>query len=563
MKAKESGCAQTTAAAKAGISVRTARRIDKGEHRPQRRRPRDWRTRPDPLAEVWETELQPMLEQEPRLEPITLFEYLQEQYPGCYDSQLRTLQRRVKQWKAAHGKPKEVMFQIRHTPGEMGLSDFTQLKGVTITINGCSFHHLLYHYRLAFSGWQYVQVIQGGESFVGLSNGLQNALTACGGVPRTHRTDSLSAAYRNTGGRNPKLTRMYEEVCAHYRLQPTRNNLGIAHENGAIESPHGHFKRRLCQALYRRGSFDFASVAAYQAFIEQVINKLNAKQTQKFTEEQPYLQPLPRYRYPDYEVLSARVSCHSTLSVRCILYTVPSRLVGQRLTLHLYHDHIVGFMGTTQVLELPRVHVPGHEKSRRARCVNYRHVIDSLRRKPRAFLYCQWQQELLPNDEWRALWQQLKETFEPEMAARLLVEALYLAATHDKEAAVATFVQAQLQKGQLSLTMLQQQFQPLPDSSRLSSVQSVQHCLSSYDQLLSSPSVESLSEPEPSAQTPQAQPLSRRVVSHRTEGDSRALVLCSVPPNLGGGRSQSPRPSSHHSRAERGALALRKILDQL
>ena len=563
MKAKDSGCAQTTDAAKAGISVRTARRIDPGEHRPQRGRPRDWRTRPDPLAEVWTSELQPMLEQEPRLEPMTLFEYLQEQYPGCYDSQLRTLQRRVEQWKAAHGKPQEVMFQMRHAPGEMGLSDFTQLKGVTVTVNGCPFHHLLYHYRLAFSGWQYVQVIQGGESFVGLSNGLQNALAACGGVPQTHRTDSLSAAYRNTGGRNPKLTRLYEEVCAHYRLQPTRNNLGVAHENGSIEASHGHFKRRLCQALYRRGSFDFASVAAYQAFIEQVIATLNAKQAQKFVEEQPYLQPLPRYRYPDYEVLSGRVSCHSTLSVRCILYTVPSRLVGQRLTLHLYHDRLLGFIGTTPVLELPRVHVAGHEKIRRARCVNYRHVIDSLRRKPRAFLYCQWQQELLPNDEWRTLWQQMKETFEPDHAARLIVEALYLAATHDKEAAVAAFVQAQLREGQLSLANLQQQFQTLLDSPRLSSVQSVQHCLSSYDQLLSSVPAERLPEPEPNTQTPQAEPLPRRVASHRTESNSRALVLCPVPPGLGRGRSQPPRPSSDHSRAERGALALRKVLDQL
>jgi hypothetical protein len=504
-----------------------------------------------------------MLEQEPRLEPMTLFEYLQEQYPGYYDSQLRTLQRRVEQWKAAHGKPKEVMFQMRHSPGEMGLSDFTQLKGMTITVKGHPFAHLLYHYRLAFSGWQYVQVIQGGESFVGLSNGLQNALAACGGVPQTHRTDSLSAAYRNTGGRNPKLTRMYEEVCAHYRVQPTRNNLGVAHENGAIEGSHGHFKRRLCQALYRRGSFDFASVAAYQAFIEQVIAKLNAKHTQKFAEERPYLQPLPRYRYPDYEVLSARVSCQSTLSVRCILYSVPSRLVGQRLTLHLYHDRILGFIGTTPVVELPRLHVPGNEKIRRARCVNYRHVIDSLRRKPRAFLYCQWQQELLPNDEWRTLWQQMKETFEPDQAARLIVEALYLAATHDKESAVAAFVQAQLQEGQLSLAILQQQFQTLPDSSMLSSIQSVQHCLSSYDQLFSSVSVEPLPEPEPSAQTPQAELFPRRVASHRTEGGSRALVLRSVPPDPSRGRSQPSRPSPHHSRAERGALALRKILEQL
>src|SRR6476646_7941272 len=211
-------------------------------------------------------------------------------------------------------------------------------------------------------------------------------------------------------------------------------------------------------------------------------------------------------------------------------YSVPSRWVGQRLTLHLYHDRILGFIGTTPVVELPRLHVPGNEKIRRAHCVNYRHVIDSLRRKPRAFLYCQWQQELLPNPEWRTLWQQMKETFEPDQAARLIVEALYLAATHDKEAAVATFVQAQLQEGQLSLTSLQQQFQTLLDSPMLSSVQSVQHCLSSYDQLLCSLSVEPLPEPEPGPQTPQAQPLPRRVDSDRAQSDSRALVLCSVPP---------------------------------
>lgn len=230
------------------------------------------------------------------------------------------------------GQPKEVMFKIRHEPGEMGLSDFTHLKGVTVTVKGKPFQHLLYHYRLAYSGWQDIQVIQGGESFVGLSQGLQNALAACGGVPQIHRTDSLSAAYRNVGGRNPKLTQMYGEVCSHYRLRPTHNNKGIAHENGSVESPHGHFKRKLCQALFRRGSLDFESVSAYQALIEQVVAKQNAKRTQKFEVEKALLQALPRYRSPDYEVLSVKVSCYSTINIRSIIYSVPSRLVGQRLT---------------------------------------------------------------------------------------------------------------------------------------------------------------------------------------------------------------------------------------
>jgi hypothetical protein len=180
-----------------------------------------------------------MLKQEPRLKPMTLFEDLQDTYPGKYPQVLRTIQRRVQTWKVLNGPSPEVMFELRHEPGMMGLSDFTQLKGMEIAIAGKSFEHLIYHYRLAYSGWQYAQIIQGGESFIALAEGLQNALAAGGGVPKQHSTDSLSAAYRNLGGNN-SLTRLYDRLCDHYRMQPTRNNTGIAHENGAIESPHGH-----------------------------------------------------------------------------------------------------------------------------------------------------------------------------------------------------------------------------------------------------------------------------------------------------------------------------------
>lgn len=397
MKGRESGCTQETAAAKGGISVRSGRRIEKGEHQPQRGRPHDWRTRKDPLDEVWESELVPLLQQKPKLQAMTLYEYLQQKYPDKYgQSILRTLQRRVQQWKAACGLAKEVMFEQVHRPGVMGLSDFTKLKQVEITIAGKPLEHLLYHYRLAYSGWQYVQVILGGESFIALCQGLQNALARSGGCPLEHRSDSLSAAYRNLGGRTDEdLTQMYQRLCQHYRMRPTRNNRGIAHENGSIESPHGYFKNRLHQALLLRGSNDFDSITSYQSFIFQVVETLNAKCNQKFLEEQPYLHPMPSHRYPDYEVLSVKVTRQSTITVRCILYTVPSQLIGQRLTVHLYHDRLLGFVGTVQVVELPRIHVPSSSQLRRARCVNYRHVIDSLRLKPRAFLHCSWQQELL------------------------------------------------------------------------------------------------------------------------------------------------------------------------
>lgn len=560
MNAKDLGQAQATAAAKAGISARTARRIESGTHRPQRGRPRNWQTRADPLDGHWETQLQPMLERDPRLEPTTLFEALQEAYPGAYDDKLRTVQRRVEQWKVRHGKPKEVMFKSQHQPGAQGLSDFTHLKGVTVTVAGKPFQHILYHYRLAYSGWQYVQVIQGGESFVGLSQGLQNALHACGGVPQTHRTDSLSAAYRNTGGRNPQLTQMYAAVCDHYRLRPTRNNTGVAHENGSIEASHGYFKRRLCQALYRRGSFEFQTAVQYQTFIETVIAKLNAKCQQKVEEERPTLQALPRYRTADYEVLSSRVSAHSTVSVRCILYSVPSRLIGQRLTLHLYHDRIVGFVGSTTVVELPRLHVHGSQAIRRQRCINYRHVVESLRHKPRAFLYCQWQQDLLPDADWHALWQQMKGYTDPDTAARWMVEALYIAATQDQEVAVADYLKLELAAGTFTLIRLQHQFKLMPTLA-VPEVAVVQHELSSYDQLLQPAAhSESVSNPDRHAQTPQVDALPVRLASARTPSDPGALELCSIPAGTSRRRSPTSRPSPDCPHAQRSAIALRQSL---
>ena len=484
MNARETGATQVEAAAVAEISRRTGQRIESGSYHPNRGRPRDWRTSPDPLAAVWESELEPMLRKEPRLKPTTLFEYLQEKYPGEYARVLRTVQRRVQMWKAVHGPAPEVMFELRHEPGMMGLSDFTELKGIEITINGQPFEHLIYHYRLAYSGWQYAQVIQGGESFIALSEGLQNALHASGGAPKQHRTDSLSAAYRNLRGvRRKKLTEYYQELCDHYRLEPTRNNKGIAHENGGIESPHGHLKNRITQALYMRGHSDFESVAAYQQFIEVSVDKLNKRSAKKFSEEKKYLQPLPKYRACDYEVLTARVSRYSTIEVRCVLYTVPSRLIGRQLELRLYHDRIVGYLGRQIVVELPRLRVNAKGK-RRARCINYRHVIEGLRKKPRAFLYCTWRDDLLPNDHYQRLWRQIKENFELDSAAVLIVEALYVAATQNKAPAVADYLDEQLAAGTLTLLGLRRHFQLLTGT-QMPTVSVKQHDLSTYDQLLS------------------------------------------------------------------------------
>ncbi len=566
MRAREKGCTQPESAAIAGFSERSGRRIEQGEHQPKYGQERNWRTRQDPLAEVWDSELEPMLQKEPKLEPTTLYEYLVGKYPGQYEQTLRTLQRRVDTWRTLNGESKEVMFELRHEPGEMGLSDFTELKGVEVTIGGKPFEHLLYHYRLAYSGWQYVQIIQGGESFIGLSEGLQNALIACGGAPKLHRTDSLSAAYRNMAGKRYKpLTRFYDELCAHYQMKPTRNNTGVAHENGSIESPHGHFKRRLVQQLYLRGSFDFESVQNYQRFIESVIATINGKCSEKFATEKQHLQPLPPYRFADYEELLVRVSCYSTIEVRCVLYTVPSRLIGRQLTVHLYHDRLVGYVGKQQVIELVRVRGASSGRNRRARCINYRHIIDGLRRKPRAFWYCTWQSEILPTEQWRIIWQQMHQQFDPDSAAKVMVEALYIAATQDKETAVADYLEVQLQANHLTLAGLQRHFQLL-QTRLLPQVNVQQHELSQYDQLLHSPTPpasvqqQSESEPEPAAQTIAPVAHAESLASPGGEGNSRGVVVLSVSASAvsTGGGTEVGTPAA--TRAQRSATALRKKL---
>lgn len=573
MNAREIGLNQTKAAYIAEISERTGQRIEAGQHQPNRGKVKSYSSTQDPLGEVWNKELEPMLRKEPRLKPMTLFEYVQDTYPGQYPQVLRTIQRRVQAWKALHGPSPEVMFELRHEPGIMGLSDFTKLKGIEITIAGKPFEHLLYHYRLAYSGWQYAQIIQGGESFIALAEGLQNALTACGGVPKQHRTDSLSAAYRNLGG-NKSLTHLYDELCDHYRMQPTRNNTGVAHENGAIESPHGHLKNRIKQAIYLRESNDFGSLKEYRLLIEAAVAKLNQQCQQKFEQEKTHLQSLPKYRISDYEILTACVSTRSTVEVRCVLYTVPSRLIGRQLELHLYHDRILGYLGSQLVVELPRMRVTDPDK-RRGRCINYRHIIEGLRRKPRAFIYCTWQQDLLPTPAFRERWLELTAQFDLDTAAVLIVESLYIAATQNQEAAVADYLEQELKAQTLTLKGLQQQFwQDAPESFPPLTV--TQHDLSSYDQLIDSkshghnpqsdfPNNSPQSSPAPNS-LPQATPIdsyARSLGIIGTPGYAGAMVLCQILTGIVRTGNTSPQRTPVATRTHRSSTSHRKKFFQL
>lgn len=450
---------QETAAAKTGMSERSGRRIEKGELQPSKKRKRYWRTRADPFAEVWDSEVIPLLTKSPKLSPMTLFENLQKDHPGKYpDSKLRTLQRRVSKWKALYGPDKEVMFRQEHVVGRMGISDFTKLKKVTITINGESFNHLLYHFRLAFSGWCSVKVVHGGESYSAFAEGLQDALWRLGGVPQEHRSDSLSAAYRNLNKAAAEdITLRYQSFCHHYNMEATRNNKGKGHENGSVESPHGHLKKRIRQALLLRDSCDFDSVSDYEAFLSNIVSDINARKKDKVDEERQHLQPLPLHRTADYTEQVVRVSTSSTMQVKRVLYTVPSRLIGESLRVHIYDNRLSIFLGATHTVTLPRTFAP--DNNHRARQIDYRHVIGSLARKPQAFRYSQLRDDLLPNDTYKAVWAWLDKSMNPRKACKTIVGILSLAHRADCEEQLGEYLQVMMDKQTIpSLVELQRKF---------------------------------------------------------------------------------------------------------
>jgi hypothetical protein len=226
------------AAAKAGFSTASGYRIEADPRLPSQKKGPRGRRRPDPLAGIWDSEMVPMLEAAPGLRAVAVFEEIVRRHPELGMSVRRTLERRIRAWRAFNGPEREVIFRQEHPPGRMGLSDFTDMGELGITIAGEALEHRLYHFRLPFSGFEHAHVVLGGESFVALAEGLQNALWALGGVPDQHRTDSLSAAFRNLDTQAQEdLTQRYEALIAHYGMQPSRNNAGVAHENGAIESP--------------------------------------------------------------------------------------------------------------------------------------------------------------------------------------------------------------------------------------------------------------------------------------------------------------------------------------
>ena len=450
----------TVAAAMSGFSRATGYRIEADRGLPsQKKQPRE-RRRPDPLARLWETEVVPMLAAAPGIRAVAVFDEMRRRHPELLEGVRRTLERRIRQWRALHGPEQDVMFSQEHPPGRMGLSDFTDVAELAITISGAPLDHRLYHFRLAFSGFAHAHVILGGESYVALAEGLQNALWALGGVPELHRSDSLSAAFRNLDrDAQQDLTKRYDALIAHYGMIATRNNPGVAHENGSIESPHGHLKRVIEDELLLRGSRDFADLDAYRTFIDEVVGRRNAKNRKRIEIEKAELGDLPERRTADYEEARVIVTSRGGFALKKVFYTVPSRLIGHWLTVRLYDDRLVCFLGSSEVVTLRRGRSPDHNK--RGHVVDYRHVIHALRRKPMALLNLVYREQLFPRTAYRRAFEALLAGAGDKRACRTMVGLLALAHDRACEAELATYIEADLDAGRLpDLARLRDRFQP-------------------------------------------------------------------------------------------------------
>jgi transposase len=444
MKWHQKSKSVSQAAAKAGMDEKTARTyIQSGKLPSQVKVDHTWRTRPDPFVEVWD-EIRSQLDSHPGLEAKTLFEDLQRKDPGQFqDGQLRTLQRRIKAWRALEGPEQEVFFTQDHKPGDLCQSDFTHLTNIDITIAGQPFPHLLYHFVLTYSNWETGSICFS-ENFESLSEGLQNALWELGGVPQRHQSDRLTAAVQPIRNEeSEEFTTRYQSLLRHYGLKGQAIQAGRANENGDVEQRHHRFKRALEQALLLRGSREFANRQEYEAFLRKLFQQLNAGRQNRLQDELAVLRKLPPQRLNDCKRLRVKVGIGSTIQVLNNTYSVASRLIGEQVEVRVYAQQLEVWYAQRCVETLPRLRGQRHHR------IDYRHIIGWLVRKPGAFANYRYRSDLFPSSVFRIVYD-LLQSQRPTQADREYLTLLSLAAK-EGESRVEAILAFLLEKEELPL----------------------------------------------------------------------------------------------------------------
>jgi hypothetical protein len=443
MKERSKGRTQEQAAVKANIKGRkTVAKYEQLDQLPsQLKQFRTYRTRPDPFARDW-PHLEQMLQVAPELEATTLFEWLCEQHPHRYqENQLRTLQRRVGDWRALHQSRLAVLEQV-HRPGEVIQSDGVWLTELEVTIAGEPFKHLLLHCVLPYSNWEWGAIAQS-ESLLSFQRALEATLFKLGAVPDYHQTDNSSAVTHQVRPANSperEFNQAYLALLDHYGLKPRTIHIGCPEQNGDIEASNGGLKRALEQHLLLRGPRDFATVAEYEQFLEQVMTKRNQRRQQRLTEELAVMRPLTVKPLGPYQEIRLKVNRASLIRVQHNAYSVPTSLINQQVRVRIYEWHLEVYYRQQLVETMPRL--VGQNRHH----LNYRHVIDSLLRKPGGFRNYRYREALFPSLLFREAWDTLNQWYAPRKADLIYLRLLHLAARH-LESEVAA-VLAQLLAGQ-------------------------------------------------------------------------------------------------------------------
>jgi transposase len=409
------------AAMKARMDRKTARRYIQSGRLPSQMKPqRTWRTRADPFAEHWE-EVVALLEAAPELEAKALFEHFAHKL-GFDESQLRTFQRRVREWRAQHGPEKEVSFPQTHVAGEALQTDFTWCTELGVTIGGEAFPHLLCHVVLPYSNWSAARVCRS-ESMAALRNGVQHAVFKLGSVPEWHQTDNSTAATHNLGSGKREFNKEYADFVTHLGMKARTIAVGQSEQNGDVESLNGALKRRLHQHLLLRRSSDFAAVEDYERWVEGVMDAANRLRERRLKEDLAAMRPLVARRLVDYTEERTRVSAWSTIRVQHNSYSLPSRLIGEQVTVRVYEDRLEVWYGGVLQEQMERL------LGRNGQAINYRHVIFWMLRKPGAFARYRYREAMFPSLAFRRAYDALVQGLGDRKADIEYLRVLNLAAT--------------------------------------------------------------------------------------------------------------------------------------
>ncbi|MBW1688163.1 MAG: IS21 family transposase [Deltaproteobacteria bacterium] len=411
------------AALRSGMDRKTARKYVAAGRLPSEMRPqpRWWRTRPDAFAADW-AGIAERLGAAPELEAWALFEDLLSRHPARYEpGQLRTFQRRVKQWRAQQGPDKEVFFPQAHRPGEAAQTDFTDAGELRITIAGEPFPHLLCHVVLPYSNWQWATTCQS-ESMLALRCGVQSAVFRLGRIPEFHQTDNSTAATHDLRTGKRGFNQEYVDLMKHLGMKPRTTAVGKKEQNGDVEAANGVLKRRLEQHLLLRGSRDFDSVEAWESWFQDVLEQANRLRQKRLREELAVMRPLSVERLREYKEVDVAVTSWSTIRVKHNTYSVPSRLLREWVRVRVHEDRLEVYHGGRHQLSVERL------LGRNGHRINYRHVIGSLVRKPGAFERYRYREELFPTLTFRRTYDVLVESLTGWEADVEYLRVLHLAA---------------------------------------------------------------------------------------------------------------------------------------